>query len=322
MPTPPSSPPKRQSAHEALLMALSLAKFDLCLDIEPAQKGVYAELGGATFGYDRMLRDSGAHWDSKKEVWTFPSSVALRAFSEALNQTRDNSVTELAEDASPFSSSFDLDTTLGRLLSLGPNVLTNSDLLELLLSFDSYLPDPRAMSHRLMDEFGSLGSVLSSEAFAMSKFDDVTPRIRGLLQAVQLTIERVLHEPIQSNPVIGSWEALLDYLRVRLQNRKVEEMLALYLDRKHRLIKTESAEGSVSNAPFYPRKIASRALELFASGVIIAHNHPSGDVTPSRADHTLTIQLNTALKALDIVLHDHVIVGHLSYFTFKGEGII
>ncbi|MEM9360955.1 MAG: DNA repair protein RadC, partial [Pseudomonadota bacterium] len=202
------------------------------------------------------------------------------------------------------------------------NALENEDLLELILSFDNFITDPQAMSKQLFSEFGSLGAILSSEPERLTRLEGITPRVNGLLKAIQLSIERVLHENVQQNPIIGSSQALLDFLSARLRHRQREELIAMYMDRQNRLIKVEGAQGTVSHVHLSPRDVATRALELFASSVIIAHNHPGGDKKPSREDVHITKQLDAALKALNIELYDHVIVCGKSCFSFKSEGLI
>lgn len=307
---------------EMLPVAQYLANFGLYLTSACGDKRLYARLSGPTFPLDKALNAAGAQWDDEEQVWTLGSQQVLRDFVDALERERGGARNELAEEASPFTCDHKLETPLDRLLALGPNALGNKDLLELLLSFDSYLADPKTASHRLFDEFGSLGAVLAGETGRLAQFDDVTPRVRGLLKAVQLTIERVLHEPVQENPIIGSWQALLDYLRGRLQHRRREELIVLYLDKKNRLIKTDDTQGSIDHVTLYPRDVAAKALELFASAVIIAHNHPGGDTKPSRGDLEMTQRLKSALAAIEIELYDHVIVSDRSDFSFRSESLI
>jgi DNA repair protein RadC len=207
-------------------------------------------------------------------------------------------------------------------MEFGGNSMENAELLELLLSFDSYVIDPTTLGCQLIDEFGSLGAVLASEPAQLKLVENITPRTSSLLKAIQLTLERVMHEPIKDNPVLGSWDALLKFLAIRLQHRKIEELLVIYLDRKNRLIKTDSTSGTVSHVPLYPRNIASRALELFASAVILAHNHPGGNPTASEPDIVMTKKVKNALEALDITLYDHVIISHGKHFSFQAEGLI
>jgi DNA repair protein RadC len=144
-----------------------------------------------------------------------------------------------------------------------------------------------------------------------------------LLKAVAEVLKRVLREEIQERPVIGSWTALLDYLRVALAHEQVEQFRVLFLDRKNILIRDEEQQrGTVDHTPLYPREIVKRALELGASSIIMVHNHPSGDPTPSRADIDMTTQVVQAMTAVGLTVHDHVIVGKNRHTSFKSQRLI
>jgi DNA repair protein RadC len=144
-----------------------------------------------------------------------------------------------------------------------------------------------------------------------------------LLKLVTELLQRVLREQIQERPVISSWSALLDYLQVALSHEPIEQFRVLFLDRKNVLIKDEVQQrGTVDHTPLYPREIVKRALELAASAIIMVHNHPSGDPTPSKADLEMTKQVVTALAAVGITVHDHVIVGKNRHTSFKTQRLI
>jgi DNA repair protein RadC len=144
-----------------------------------------------------------------------------------------------------------------------------------------------------------------------------------LLKLVTELLQRVLREQIRERPVLSSWSALLDYLQVALSHEPIEQFRVLFLDRKNVLIKDEVQQrGTVDHTPLYPREIVKRALELAASAIIMVHNHPSGDPTPSRADLDMTQQVVTALAAVGIQVHDHVIVGKNKHTSFKSQRLI
>jgi len=148
-------------------------------------------------------------------------------------------------------------------------------------------------------------------------------RTEVLLKAVAELLKRVLREEIQGRPVLGSWSALLDYLRVALAHEQVEQFRVLFLDRKNTLIRDEQQQrGTVDHTPLYPREIVKRALELGASAIIMVHNHPSGDPTPSRADIDMTKQVIQAMAAVGLTVHDHVIVGKNRHASFKSQCLI
>lgn len=283
---------------------------------------VYARLSGATFPHNDALTACGAVWDQHGEAWLFDDLPTFMRFAESLHETGHHASIDLAEEASIFDPTPGIRTPLMRFLESGANAIENRELLELLLSFDHYLADPQATSMKLFDEFGTLGAVLGCEPQRLARMDNVTPRISALLKAIQLTIERVLHEPVQQNPIIGSSKALLDFLRARLQHRQREELIVIYLDRKNRLIKTDCTQGTVDHVSLHPREIAARALELVSTAVILAHNHPGGDLKASREDIAITRQTQEALQTLNIELYDHVIVGDASCLSFKAEGLM
>src|SRR5919106_2307296 len=144
-----------------------------------------------------------------------------------------------------------------------------------------------------------------------------------LLKLVTELLQRVLREQIQDRPVIGSWSALRDSLQVPLSHEPIEQFRVMFLDRKNVLIKDEVQQrGTVDHTPLYPREIVKRALELAASAIIMVHNHPSGDPTPSKADLEMTKQVVAALAAVGITVHDHVIVGKNRHTSFKTQRLI
>ena len=134
---------------------------------------------------------------------------------------------------------------------------------------------------------------------------------------------RVAREPVRKRPVISSWTALLDYVRIALANEPREQFRVLFLDKKNQLIADETLHhGTVDHAPVYPREVMRRALELSASAIILVHNHPSGDPTPSKADVEMTRQIVEAGRALRIDIHDHLVVGHEGVASFRALGLI
>ena len=279
-------------------------------------------LVGDTFLHDERLKTNGGRWDRVKQRWTFEDRDKLEVFIESLPYSRDSKRCSLHEArAAPFNSIVEL-TPLEKLLEHGPNVVNNGELLTLLLSFDRFLGDPAALSEALFQEFGGLGAILGSEPTRLRSIEHVAPRTIGLIKAVQLALERVLHEKVGDKTIIGSWNALTEYLGVRLKHRQTEEAIVLYLDRKNQLIKEQRIVGSIDHTPLYPDEIARRALELYAKSVILVHNHPTGHAEPSTADIRITKQIAIALDALNISLHDHLIVGAGEPLSFRAEGLI
>ena len=142
-------------------------------------------------------------------------------------------------------------------------------------------------------------------------------------QSVVLEAREILASFLNQNPIISSWNALLDYCHVQIANSPIEVFHVLYLDRKNRLIEDDQhGRGTVDHTPVYPREVAKRALEVGASAVILVHNHPSGDPTPSHSDVEMTNQLIDALNVFNIVVHDHLIIGGATELSFRSEGLL
>jgi len=142
------------------------------------------------------------------------------------------------------------------------------------------------------------------------------------IRAANLLMQQAARDEVIDRPVISNWAALLNYVSLKIRHEKSEQARVLYLDRKNKLIADEKVgQGTVDHAPVYPREIARRALELSASSIILVHNHPSGDPTPSRADIDLTREIERALAPLEIKVHDHLVVGAKETISMKAKGL-
>lgn len=205
------------------------------------------------------------------------------------------------------------------------------DLLDVIvtLSGGHFLSNLR-LGSELLAEFGSIGNVLAADCGRLSIWleqqglpkwfnEQLYLRLCATLKLMQLT----LSETIKDKPLLTSWEKLLDYLKITLAGNSIEHFRVLFLDKKNFLIKDEAQQrGTVDHTPLYPREIAKRSLELGASAIIMVHNHPSGDPSPSRADIEMTKKVAAALMPLQILLHDHLIIGATRHLSFKSEGLI
>jgi DNA repair protein RadC len=210
-----------------------------------------------------------------------------------------------------------------RFVQTGEQGLSNHEVLELLLF--GVLPriDTKPVAKRLLAHCGDLNGVLGAPLATLMQVDGVGETVAIHLKALQSVLVRAGREELQARTVIGSWSTLLNYLKVQLGGEKTEQFRVLFLDSKLRLLSDQKmGEGTVNHAPVYPREIARRALELSASAVILVHNHPSGDPTPSGADITMTREIIKALQALDVKVHDHVIVGRDNTSSLKALGLI
>ena len=210
-----------------------------------------------------------------------------------------------------------------KLLTRGPEALDDYELLETLLF--AFLPrrDVKPIAKALLARFGSLSAILAAEGKELTKIDGMGETAAAYIKAAADLSARASREEISARPVISSWTTLITYVRAQLQHEKREQFRVLFLDRKNQLLIDEiMGMGTVDHAPVYPREIARRALELSASALILVHNHPSGDPTPSRADIDMTREVIDALTPLEITVHDHLIVGRSGVTSFKTAGLI
>lgn len=214
----------------------------------------------------------------------------------------------------------------------GISALPDYELLELLLFRSVPYRDTKPLAKALLARFGGFEGIgaASHEAIADSVAGGLgyapgkaTRAIALDLQLIFEVTRRAAKEPAAKRPVITSWNALLAYVRVALQHEPREQFRVLYLDNRNQLILDEiQNRGTVDHAPVYPREVVRRALELSAKSMIIVHNHPSGDPTPSRADIEMTRQVIEAAKALELSVHDHLVVGREGVASFKQLGLM
>ena len=198
--------------------------------------------------------------------------------------------------------------------------LPDYELLELFLFRSQPQGDVKPIAKALLTRFGSLAAVLAAPVE-----DLMTVRAETALDLAALheVARRVTKEEAGKRTVISSWTALVAYVRLSLQHEAREQFRVLYLDNRNNLILDEiQNRGTVDHAPVYPREVVRRALELSAKSMIIVHNHPSGDPTPSRPDIDMTRQVIDAARALDISVHDHLIVGRDGVASFKQLGLM
>jgi DNA repair protein RadC len=210
-----------------------------------------------------------------------------------------------------------------RFLDAGPDSLQDYELLELLLFSALPRQDTKPIAKALIAKFGSFGEVISAEPEQLAEVDGIKTVAITTLKAVQAAAQRLLRTQVKDKPVISSWNALIDYCTAQMAYDPTEQFRLLFLDRKNRLIADEAQQrGTVDHTPVYPREVVKRALELNASALIMVHNHPSGDPTPSRADIDMTRKVKEALAAVSLTLHDHVIVSRGGAKSFKNDGLL
>jgi DNA repair protein RadC len=197
------------------------------------------------------------------------------------------------------------------------------EILEVLLC--AFIPrvDVRPIAKSLVDRFGAVSAALAAPPERLMETEGIGETTAAYIRATNLLLQRAAADQVRERPIISNWAALLNYVSAKIKHEKTEQARVLYLDRKNRLIADELAgRGTVDQAPIYPREIARRALELSASAVILVHNHPSGDPTPSRADVELTREIERALAPFEIRVHDHLVVGARETVSMKAKGLI
>jgi DNA repair protein RadC len=204
----------------------------------------------------------------------------------------------------------------------GLPALPDYELLELYLFRSIPQKDTKALAKALIARFGSLAGVFGASLPELCSVKGVGETVALDLMLAHEAARRIAREPVARRRVISSWSALLDYVRVTLAHEPREQFRVLFLDRKNQLIADEVMNrGTVDHAPVYPREVVRRALELSASAVILVHNHPSGDPTPSTADVDMTKKVVDAARPLGLVVHDHLVVGRDGVASFKALGL-
>jgi DNA repair protein RadC len=205
----------------------------------------------------------------------------------------------------------------------GGAAVADYELLELILFRAIERQDVKPLAHRLIQTFGDFARVLSAPPARLLTVKGVGPAVVTELRIVAAAAERLARGRVLHRPVIASWDALLDYCHTAMAHRETEHFRVLYLDRKNVLIADEEqGKGTVDHVPVYPREVMKRALELNASALILVHNHPSGDPTPSPADISMTLQIRDAAEVLGLVLHDHLVIGKGREVSFRSAGYL
>jgi DNA repair protein RadC len=210
-----------------------------------------------------------------------------------------------------------------RFLTAGPAALADYELLELILCPAVPRQDTKPLAKALIDRFGGFAGVVNAEPTELMAVSGMAEVTTVAVKAVQAALQRVLRAEAAERPVLSSWDKLLDYCRATMAHARIEEFRLLFLDRKNALIADEVQQtGTVDHTPVYPREVVKRALELGASALIMVHNHPSGDPTPSKADVEMTRAVAKAAATLGVEVHDHLIIGRNGHSSFRSLGLI
>ncbi|MFU1478303.1 RadC family protein [Roseovarius sp. C7] len=207
-----------------------------------------------------------------------------------------------------------------RFVQGGADALPDYELLELVLFRAVPRRDVKPLARDLLDAFGDFNGVISAPADRLAALRGVGPAIICELKLVEAAAHRLARSRVMHRPVMSGWDALLNYCRTSMAHRDIEQFRIFFLDTKNTLIADEEqARGTVDHVPVYPREVIKRALTLNATALILVHNHPSGDPTPSQSDIARIAQ---AADSLGITLHDHIIIGKARELSFRAEGLL
>jgi DNA repair protein RadC len=210
-----------------------------------------------------------------------------------------------------------------KLLKRGPDSLADYELLELLLALAIPRIDVKPLAKTLLKEFNSFAGVIAADPAALGRIKGMGEGAIAGLKTIRAAALLMTKQELIDKPVIGNWQKLLDYCRISLAEEKIEQFHLLFLDHKNALIAHERQQtGTIDHAPVYPREVVKRALELEASAIIMVHNHPSGDPTPSKDDVAMTKAVAAAAEKLGILLHDHVVVGRKGHKSMRSLGLL
>lgn len=210
-----------------------------------------------------------------------------------------------------------------RFLKSGVAGLQDYELLEIVLFSAIPRRDVKPLAKDLLKAFGSLSGVMGAEIADLQKVKGLGENAAVLMKAIHALTQRGLLGDIEKKPVLSSWQKLIDYCTVAMAHEKREQFRVIFLNRKNQLMADEVQQvGTVDHTPVYPREIVKRALEIGATALILVHNHPSGDPTPSDTDIAMTDEIIRAAAALDILVHDHLIISQNGYTSFKSLGLL
>ncbi|WP_371514447.1 DNA repair protein RadC [Novosphingobium sp. TH158] len=210
-----------------------------------------------------------------------------------------------------------------RLIAGGEDALADHEVIEYLLMTAIPRRDVKPLARTLVERFGGLAGVLNADARTLANHPGMGETSAAAMKIVAVAARRMARAAVKEQPVLGSWQALIDYLTIAMAHLKVEQVRVLFLDIRNRLIADEvQGEGSLDEAAIHPREVIRRALDLGAGAIILVHNHPSGSPEPSRADIQITNRIAEAGRLLGVIVHDHVIIGTQGHVSLKAKGLI
>ncbi len=210
-----------------------------------------------------------------------------------------------------------------RLLGRGGEALLDHELIEYLLALAIPRRDTKPLAKALLREFGGIGGLLTADAEALSRVAGMGETAVAAIKIAHASALRLVQAEVEARPVLANWQALLDYLRADMVHHAIERVRVLHLNTRNMLIRDEvMSEGSIDQATVHVREVIRRAIEIGSASIILVHNHPSGDPSPSRADIEITRAIIDAGKRLGITVHDHIVVGTGGHVSLRARGLI
>jgi DNA repair protein RadC len=210
-----------------------------------------------------------------------------------------------------------------RLLKAGPDALADHEMLEMILFIALPRRDTKPIARALLTRFRTFGGVLGAPEMELRTVEGMGEAGAAAVKLVQAAALRMMRQDLTSQPLFSTWDRLTDYLGAAMGHERTEQFRVLFLDGRNKLIADEvQGIGTINHAPAYPREVVRRCLELHATAVILAHNHPSGEPAPSREDVALTTEIAKAAATMGIVVHDHIVVGRGKWLSFRAEKLL
>ncbi len=210
-----------------------------------------------------------------------------------------------------------------RFLQAGTDGLQDYELLELILFRAIPRKDVKPLAKQLIETFGSFAEVISAPMERLSDVAGLSEAAATELKIVQAAALKLTQARVMNRPVLKTWSKVVEYCTASMAYGDIEQFRVLFLDHKHKLVADElHQEGTINHTPVYPREVVKRALELGASAMVLVHNHPSGDPTPSRADMEMTREIENAARPLKIQLIDHLVIGRGDHVSFRQAGLL
>lgn len=230
---------------------------------------------------------------------------------------------QMAEPPAPPGHLGHRDRMRQKLLLAGPDALADYELMEMVLFLALPRQDTKPIARALIARFGSFANAIAAPLTELRQVEGIKDAGAAALKTVQAAALRLAGAEVRDRDLLNSWDRLIDYLTAHIARAPVEEVHVLFLDTRNRLLADEvQGRGTVNHTPVYPREVVKRALELQATAMILVHNHPSGDPTPSRADLEMTAEIKAAAAVFGIALHDHLIIGNGRQTSLRREGLL